>query len=155
MKKVVAAGLLALLSLSALAQDFAKTRSEFLDAVKAMDESRVRSTADAVAKSDNREAVDVYSKVAEFYSEQGFYLKAVAVYKQIQSLQGGLYANAQQQQKKALCAVADMVASSTRDTTKPPALLTAIPQISKKTRWRSGANQEAMLRFNLGASADK
>ena len=30
-----------------------------------------------------KEAVDTYSKVAEFYSEQGFYLKAVAVYKQI------------------------------------------------------------------------
>ena len=29
------------------------------------------------------EAVDTYSKVAEYYSEQGFYLKAVAVYKQI------------------------------------------------------------------------
>ena len=29
------------------------------------------------------EAVETYSKVAEYYSEQGFYLKAVAVYKQI------------------------------------------------------------------------
>ena len=29
------------------------------------------------------QAVDTYSKVAEYYSEQGFYLKAVAVYKQI------------------------------------------------------------------------
>jgi tetratricopeptide (TPR) repeat protein len=29
------------------------------------------------------EAVETYSKVAEFYSEQGFYLKSVAVYKQI------------------------------------------------------------------------
>ncbi|MBK8481625.1 MAG: tetratricopeptide repeat protein [Proteobacteria bacterium] len=32
---------------------------------------------------DQRQAVDTYLKVAEFYSEQGFYLKAVAVYKQI------------------------------------------------------------------------
>lgn len=32
------------------------------------------------------EAVDTYSKVAKFYSEQGFYLKAVAVYKQILKL---------------------------------------------------------------------
>ncbi|MCK5797174.1 MAG: tetratricopeptide repeat protein, partial [Deltaproteobacteria bacterium] len=31
-------------------------------------------------------AVDTYLKVAEFYSEQGFYLKAVAVYKQILKL---------------------------------------------------------------------
>jgi tetratricopeptide (TPR) repeat protein len=29
------------------------------------------------------EAIDTYGKVAEFYSEQGFYLKAVAVYKQV------------------------------------------------------------------------
>ena len=32
------------------------------------------------------EAVDTYLKVAEFYSEQGFYLKAVAVYKQVLKL---------------------------------------------------------------------
>lgn len=31
----------------------------------------------------NADAVDTYAKVAEYYSEQGFYLKAVAVYKQI------------------------------------------------------------------------
>ena len=34
-------------------------------------------------KNDKNAATDTYSKVAEFYSEQGFYLKAVAVYKQI------------------------------------------------------------------------
>ena len=34
-------------------------------------------------KNDKMSATDTYSKVAEFYSEQGFYLKAVAVYKQI------------------------------------------------------------------------
>ncbi len=34
-------------------------------------------------KNDKNKATDTYSKVAEFYSEQGFYLKAVAVYKQI------------------------------------------------------------------------
>ena len=34
-------------------------------------------------KNDKSAATDTYSKVAEFYSEQGFYLKAVAVYKQI------------------------------------------------------------------------
>lgn len=34
-------------------------------------------------KGDKHEAVETYLKVAEFYSEQGFYLKAVAVYKQI------------------------------------------------------------------------
>ncbi len=33
-----------------------------------------------------QEAVDTYIKVAEFYSEQGFYLKAVAVFKQILTL---------------------------------------------------------------------
>ena len=32
------------------------------------------------------EAIDTYSKVAKFYGEQGFYLKAVAVYKQILKL---------------------------------------------------------------------
>jgi tetratricopeptide (TPR) repeat protein len=36
------------------------------------------------------EAIDTYSKVAEFYSEQGFYLKAVAVYKQILKIDGNL-----------------------------------------------------------------
>ncbi len=34
-------------------------------------------------KGANSDAVDTYTKVAEYYSEQGFYLKAVAVYKQI------------------------------------------------------------------------
>jgi hypothetical protein len=47
------------LALLLAAQDFGKSKSEFLDAVKSMDESRVRSAADAVAASDNREAVDV------------------------------------------------------------------------------------------------
>jgi tetratricopeptide (TPR) repeat protein len=36
------------------------------------------------------EAIDTYLKVAEFYSEQGFYLKAVAVYKQILKLKASL-----------------------------------------------------------------
>jgi tetratricopeptide (TPR) repeat protein len=36
------------------------------------------------------EAVETYSKVAEFYSEQGFYLKSVAVYKQILKIDGSL-----------------------------------------------------------------
>jgi pilus assembly protein FimV len=36
------------------------------------------------------EAVDTYLKVAEYYSEQGFYLKAVAVYKQILKLDPSL-----------------------------------------------------------------
>ena len=31
----------------------------------------------------HKEATDTYAKVAEFYSDQGFFLKAVAVYKQI------------------------------------------------------------------------
>lgn len=39
---------------------------------------------DLYAKKDAKaEATDTYMKVAKFYSEQGFYLKAVAVYKQI------------------------------------------------------------------------
>lgn len=39
---------------------------------------------DLYAKKDSKqEATDTYQKVAKFYSEQGFYLKAVAVYKQI------------------------------------------------------------------------
>ena len=39
---------------------------------------------DIQAKQNNEaEAIDTYTKVAEFYSEQGFYLKAVAVFKQI------------------------------------------------------------------------
>jgi len=37
-----------------------------------------------------KKAVDTYSKVAEFYSEQGFYLKAVAVYKQILKIDSAL-----------------------------------------------------------------
>ncbi|PIE19559.1 MAG: hypothetical protein CSA65_01930 [Proteobacteria bacterium] len=42
---------------------------------------------DLYAKKGSKEqAVDTYLKVAEFYSEQGFYLKAVAVYKQILKL---------------------------------------------------------------------
>ncbi|MCC6748680.1 MAG: tetratricopeptide repeat protein [Deltaproteobacteria bacterium] len=41
-------------------------------------------------KSSKQEAVDTYIKVAEFYSEQGFYLKAVAVYKQILKLNPAL-----------------------------------------------------------------
>ncbi|MFH1131754.1 MAG: tetratricopeptide repeat protein [Pseudomonadota bacterium] len=42
---------------------------------------------DLYAKSkDVEKAVDTYLKVAEYYSEQGFYLKAVAVYKQILKL---------------------------------------------------------------------
>ncbi|MBW2732882.1 MAG: tetratricopeptide repeat protein [Deltaproteobacteria bacterium] len=36
------------------------------------------------------EAIDTYLKVAEFYSEQGFFLKAVAVYKQILKLNPNL-----------------------------------------------------------------
>ncbi|MCP4446163.1 MAG: tetratricopeptide repeat protein [Myxococcales bacterium] len=39
---------------------------------------------DIYAKKDSKgEATDTYMKVAKFYSDQGFYLKAVAVYKQI------------------------------------------------------------------------
>lgn len=34
-------------------------------------------------KGSKQEAIDTYLKVAEFYSEQGFYLKAIAVYKQV------------------------------------------------------------------------
>jgi pilus assembly protein FimV len=41
-------------------------------------------------KGSKKEAIDTYSKVAEFYSEQGFYLKAVAVYKQILKIDGAL-----------------------------------------------------------------
>ena len=42
---------------------------------------------DLYAKKNSRqEAVDTYLKVAEFYSKQGFYLKAVAVDKQILKL---------------------------------------------------------------------
>jgi tetratricopeptide (TPR) repeat protein len=37
-----------------------------------------------------KQAIDTYAKVAEFYSEQGFYLKAVAVYKQILKIDGAL-----------------------------------------------------------------
>src|SRR3954451_20904973 len=33
-----------------------------------------------------KDAIDVYEKVAELYSKQGFFLKAVAVYKQILKL---------------------------------------------------------------------
>jgi tetratricopeptide (TPR) repeat protein len=38
-------------------------------------------------KGSNREATDTYFKVAEHYAQQGFFLKAVAVYKQILKLQ--------------------------------------------------------------------
>ena len=41
-------------------------------------------------KNQNEQAVDTYLKVAEFYSEQGFYLKAVAVFKQILKLNPAL-----------------------------------------------------------------
>jgi tetratricopeptide (TPR) repeat protein len=41
-------------------------------------------------KNSNKEAIDTYAKVAEFYSEQGFYLKAVAVYKQILKLDSSM-----------------------------------------------------------------
>ncbi|MCA9666575.1 MAG: tetratricopeptide repeat protein, partial [Myxococcales bacterium] len=41
-------------------------------------------------KNATQDAVDTYLKVAEFYSEQGFYLKAVAVYKQILKLNPAL-----------------------------------------------------------------
>ncbi|MCB9603390.1 MAG: tetratricopeptide repeat protein [Sandaracinus sp.] len=40
-------------------------------------------------KGANREATDTYHKVAEHYATQGFFLKAVAVYKQILKLQPG------------------------------------------------------------------
>ncbi|MEM7604944.1 MAG: tetratricopeptide repeat protein [Myxococcota bacterium] len=40
-------------------------------------------------KGDNREATQTYQRVAEHYAEQGFFLKAVAVYKQIIKLQPG------------------------------------------------------------------
>ena len=43
-------------------------------------------------KNDTDRAIDTYSKVAEFYSEQGFYLKAVAVYKQILRIDPALVA---------------------------------------------------------------
>jgi pilus assembly protein FimV len=43
-----------------------------------------------VKKDSTSEAVETYSKVAEFYSEQGFYLKAVAVYKQILKIDANL-----------------------------------------------------------------
>ncbi len=43
-----------------------------------------------VKKGSTAEAVDTYSKVAEFYSEQGFYLKAVAVYKQFLKIDNDL-----------------------------------------------------------------
>src|SRR5262245_66563119 len=38
-------------------------------------------------KGSKQEATETYLKVASFYSEQGFYLKAVAVYKQILKLE--------------------------------------------------------------------
>lgn len=41
-------------------------------------------------KNASKEAVDTYLKVAEFYSEQGFYLKAVAVYKQVLKINSSL-----------------------------------------------------------------
>jgi pilus assembly protein FimV len=41
-------------------------------------------------KNSTNEAIETYSKVAEFYSEQGFFLKAVAVYKQILKINGNL-----------------------------------------------------------------
>ncbi len=51
--------LVCLLSLPAVAvQDFASNRSEFFDAVRNMDEARVRSRANAVAEADSRKAVD-------------------------------------------------------------------------------------------------
>ena len=40
-------------------------------------------------KGDNQEATKTYHRVAEHYAEQGFFLKAVAVYKQIIKLQPG------------------------------------------------------------------
>lgn len=41
-------------------------------------------------KGDRREAAQSYMKVAQFYSDQGFYLKAVAVYKQILRVDQGI-----------------------------------------------------------------
>src|SRR5215510_5978137 len=39
-------------------------------------------------KGSKQEAIETYAKVARFYHEQGFFLKAVAVYKQILKLDG-------------------------------------------------------------------
>ena len=68
---------------------FEKAIKEYLKAV-ADDDKDVRiwlKIGDLYAKINKRdEAVDVYQKVARFYSDQGFYLKAVAVFKQILKL---------------------------------------------------------------------
>ena len=68
---------------------FEKAIKEYLKAV-ADDDKDVRiwlKIGDLYAKISKRdEAVEVYQKVARFYSDQGFYLKAVAVFKQILKL---------------------------------------------------------------------
>lgn len=68
---------------------YEKAIKDYLKAV-ADDDKDVRiwlKIGDLYAKINNREgAVDVYQKVARFYSDQGFYLKAVAVFKQILKL---------------------------------------------------------------------
>jgi len=65
---------------------FEKAIKEYLKVV-ADDDKDVRiwlKIGDLYAKlSKKPEAAETYAKVAQFYSDQGFYLKAVAVYKQI------------------------------------------------------------------------
>jgi tetratricopeptide (TPR) repeat protein len=65
---------------------FEKAIKEYLKVVQA-DDKDVRiwlKIGDLYAKlGKKQEAAETYQKVAEFYSDQGFYLKAVAVYKQI------------------------------------------------------------------------
>jgi len=68
---------------------FAKAIKEYLKVVQ-QDDKDVRiwlKIGDLYAKLGKKpEAAETYAKVAQFYSDQGFYLKAVAVYKQILKL---------------------------------------------------------------------
>jgi hypothetical protein len=81
--------ILVLLAGSAVAQDFEKAKKEFREAVLTMSESGVRSAAEMIAKSDNREAVDVLldgyglcaGQIKQLWVEKLKWMKEVERYK--------------------------------------------------------------------------